>query len=119
MMASPSLLRSATSSFHGQSPLFSAQLSVRIPPRSHKIGLVSVKAATGTVLVEKAESEKVNRLKATYLDKIIPKLKEEFSYKNILEVRIFFLFYSTNAAMGLQYLWFNFLYFYNFVLLVG
>jgi large subunit ribosomal protein L5 len=49
-----------------------------------------VKAMTGAVLVEKSEAEKVNRLKATYLEKIVPKLKEEFSYKNIHEVTIFF-----------------------------
>lgn len=42
--------------------------------------------AAEVVLVEKSESEKVSRLKTTYLERIIPKLKEEFSYKNIHEV---------------------------------
>ncbi|KRX11822.1 50S ribosomal protein L5, chloroplastic, partial [Trichinella nelsoni] len=37
-------------------------------------------------LVEKSESEKVSRLKTAYLERIIPKLKEEFSYQNIHEV---------------------------------
>jgi large subunit ribosomal protein L5 len=52
---------------------------------------VTVKAAAGAVLVEKSEAETTSRLKTTYLEKIIPKLKEEFSYRNILEV-IDFLF---------------------------
>ncbi|GMY23741.1 50S ribosomal protein L5, chloroplastic [Fagus crenata] len=84
-MASPSLLSSATSSFHGgQSPLLTAPMSVRLVPRS---GFpVTVKAAAGAVLVEKSEAETTSRLKTTYLEKIIPKLKEEFSYRNILEV---------------------------------
>ncbi|XP_068650925.1 large ribosomal subunit protein uL5c [Aristolochia californica] len=47
---------------------------------------LSVKASAGVVLVEKTEAEKVNRLKATYLEKVVPLLKEEFSYKNFLEV---------------------------------
>ncbi|XP_059456292.1 large ribosomal subunit protein uL5c [Corylus avellana] len=85
-MASPSILRSATSSFHGQFPLVSVPVSARVPHGSHGVRVVSVKAMTGAVLVEKSEAEKVNRLKATYLEKIIPKLKEEFSYKNIHEV---------------------------------
>lgn len=89
-MASPSILRSATSSFHGQSPLVSAPMSARVPHGSNGVRVVSVKAATGAVLVEKSEAKKVNRLKATYLEKIIPKLKEEFSYQNIHEVAIFF-----------------------------
>ena len=64
-------------------------MSVRLVPRS---GFpVTVKAAAGAVLVEKSEAETTSRLKTTYLEKIIPKLKEEFSYRNILEV-IDFLF---------------------------
>ncbi|KAL5572928.1 hypothetical protein UlMin_022525 [Ulmus minor] len=87
-MASTSLLSSSTSPFHGQFPSFLPPLSVRTPygnPRNGS-GFLSVKASTGTVLVEKTESEKVNRLKTTYLEKIVPLLKEEFSYKNIHEV---------------------------------
>ncbi|RWW56151.1 hypothetical protein BHE74_00037155 [Ensete ventricosum] len=41
---------------------------------------------TGIVLVDRTEAEKVNRLKIAYLEKVIPLLKEEFSYKNIHEV---------------------------------
>lgn len=47
---------------------------------------VSVVKAAEVVLVEKSESEKVSRLKTAYLERIIPKLKEEFSYQNIHEV---------------------------------
>ena len=89
-MASPSLLGSATSSFHGQSPLFKSPMSVRAVPRNGVV-LTAVKAAAGAaVLVEKSEAEKPSRLKATYIEKIIPKLKEEFSYQNILQVTHFF-----------------------------
>lgn len=105
-MASPSILRSATSSFHGQYPLVSAPLSARVPHGSHRVRVVSVKAATGAVLVEKSEAEKVNRLKATYLEKIIPKLKEEFSYQNIHEVTIFFsCTYWINTSMNYLIIW--------------
>lgn len=38
------------------------------------------------VLVDRSDAEKVNRLKLVYLEKIIPILKEEFSYTNIHEV---------------------------------
>ncbi|CAL9162051.1 unnamed protein product [Musa hybrid cultivar] len=41
---------------------------------------------TGIVLVDRTEAEKVNRLKTAYLEKVVPLLKEEFSYKNIHEV---------------------------------
>lgn len=48
---------------------------------------MSVRAtAAGAVLVEKSEAEKVNRLKTTYSEKIIPLLMEEFSYTNIHQV---------------------------------
>lgn len=45
-------------------------------------------ASTGgaIVLVEKAEAEKVNRLKSNYLEKIVPLLMDEFSYDNIHQV---------------------------------
>lgn len=87
-MASPSLLGSAMSSFHGQFPVVPPPLLVRVPYGSLRngSGVVSVKASAGTVLVEKSEAEKVNRLKTMYLEKIVPLLKEEFSYKNVLEV---------------------------------
>lgn len=46
-----------------------------------------MKAAAGTaVFVEKAEAETTNRLKLNYTEKIVPLLKDEFSYTNILEV---------------------------------
>ncbi|CAL9206760.1 unnamed protein product, partial [Musa hybrid cultivar] len=41
---------------------------------------------TGIVLVDRSEAEKVNRLKTVYLEKVVPLLKEEFSYENIHEV---------------------------------
>lgn len=40
------------------------------------------------MLVEKTESEKAHRLKTTYLEKIVPLLKEEFSYANIHQVTV-------------------------------
>lgn len=43
-------------------------------------------AAGGIVLVEKSEAEKTGRLKTTYLEKIVPLLREEFSYTNIHQV---------------------------------
>ncbi|WCJ22716.1 50S ribosomal protein L5 chloroplastic [Euphorbia peplus] len=86
-MASTSLLHPATASFRGQFPITAPQFSVRTPHRNLKNGLVSVKAAaTEIVLVEKSESEKTNRLKTTYLEKIVPLLMEEFSYTNVLQV---------------------------------
>ncbi|XP_077233123.1 ribosomal L5P family protein isoform X1 [Tasmannia lanceolata] len=45
-----------------------------------------VRASTGIVLVEKSEAEKVSRLKTSYLEKVVPLLKEEFSYENVHEV---------------------------------
>lgn len=42
--------------------------------------------------MEKSEAVKTNRLKAAYLEKIVPLLKEEFSYQNIHEVTPFSLF---------------------------
>ncbi|XVE73812.1 hypothetical protein DITRI_Ditri11bG0148700 [Diplodiscus trichospermus] len=84
-MACPSLLQSTASSFHGHSPFLSHRLSVRLPgasPRNGYGGVVSVKATGEIVLVEKSEAEKTNRLKTTYLEKIIPLLKEEFNYTN-------------------------------------
>ncbi|KAK8944857.1 hypothetical protein KSP39_PZI007666 [Platanthera zijinensis] len=38
------------------------------------------------VLVDKADADKVNRIKSNYLQKIVPILMEEFGYKNIHEV---------------------------------
>ncbi|XP_057979539.1 large ribosomal subunit protein uL5c [Malania oleifera] len=86
-MASPALLQSTASPFHGQSPVTSVPLWARFPHESPRGGLrFAVKAATGVVLVEKSEAEKTNRLKTMYLEKIVPLLKEEFSYQNIHEV---------------------------------
>nr|CAD1835394.1 unnamed protein product [Ananas comosus var. bracteatus] len=45
-----------------------------------------VKSPTGIVLVDRSEAEKEHRLKAAYLEKVVPLLKEEFSYANIHEV---------------------------------
>ncbi|KAK9280304.1 hypothetical protein L1049_013992 [Liquidambar formosana] len=86
-MASPALLQSTASSFHGQFPVVSAPKCVRVPygnPRN-RCG-VSVRASSGIVLVEKSEADKVHRLKTTYLEKIVPLLREEFSYQNVHEV---------------------------------
>ncbi|KAL6130997.1 hypothetical protein ACLB2K_069375 [Fragaria x ananassa] len=81
-MACPSILRSSTSSFHGQFPIAASPPRLSFGnPRN-----VSVVKAAEVVLVEKSESEKVSRLKTAYLERIIPKLKEEFSYQNIHEV---------------------------------
>lgn len=78
-------LPSTASSFHGQ---VLAPASVRAPWGSQWNGgaSVSVRASDGTVLVEKSDAESVYRLKATYLQKIVPLLKEEFSYTNIHQV---------------------------------
>ncbi|OAY62245.1 50S ribosomal protein L5, chloroplastic [Manihot esculenta] len=87
-MASPSLLQSAAASYRGQFPIISPPLSARIPYGNPRNGnsVVSVRATGGIVLVEKSEAEKTNRLKTTYLEKIVPLLMEEFSYTNILQV---------------------------------
>ncbi|KAG8391873.1 hypothetical protein BUALT_Bualt01G0232200 [Buddleja alternifolia] len=81
MALSPALLHSSASTFHGQ-------FSVRFPAVNFsggRSGGLSVKASA-VVLVEKTESEKVNRLKTVYLEKIVPLLKEEFNYTNIHQV---------------------------------
>ncbi|KAG6499454.1 50S ribosomal protein L5, chloroplastic-like [Zingiber officinale] len=43
-------------------------------------------SSSGIVLVDHSEAEKANRLKSAYLEKVVPLLKEEFSYKNIHEI---------------------------------
>ncbi|CAN0825040.1 50S ribosomal protein L5, chloroplastic [Linum grandiflorum] len=81
MASSPALLQSAAA-FRGQ-PL------VRVPFRNpkHGNGVVSVRAATEqVVLLEKTEALNVNRLKTNYLEKIVPRLIEEFNYTNIHQV---------------------------------
>lgn len=94
-MACPSLLHS-TSSFRCQFPILSSPSSVRTSygnPRNVNV-VVSVKAAAGgIVLVDKSESDKSHRLKTTYLEKVVPLLKEEFSYTNILQVICFCIYY--------------------------
>ncbi|KAK2967317.1 hypothetical protein RJ640_006183 [Escallonia rubra] len=88
-MASPALLHSSASSFHSQFPAVTAAHSLRLTlngnPR-YRTGGLSVKASSSIILVDKTESESVNRLKTTYLEKIVPILKEEFSYTNIHQV---------------------------------
>ncbi|GFS38798.1 ribosomal L5P family protein [Actinidia rufa] len=83
-MASPALLQSTASSFHGQFRPVPSVHSVRFPYGNRRN--FSVKAASKVVLVEKSEAEKVHRLKTTYLEKIVPLLKEEFNYTNIHQV---------------------------------
>lgn len=99
-MANPSLLQSSTSSFLGQFRSFAAPLSAAFPYGNRNgAAVVSVKAtAAGVVLVEKNEAEKSNRLKATYREKIVPKLMEEFSYTNILQV----IKFSFQCIMGIS-----------------
>lgn len=107
MALSPALLHSTASTFHGQ-------FSVRLP----SVGFAGVRPgglcvkASSVVLFEKTDAEKVNRLKTTYLEKIVPLLKEEFNYTNIHEVssetiRIFiFSIYKFSFIfknLGLQY----------------
>ncbi|KAK9103720.1 hypothetical protein Sjap_020974 [Stephania japonica] len=82
-MASPTILHSCLSSFHGRS----LATPTRIPsPNPRNPSGFSVMASSGIVLVEKSEAEKAHRLKTAYSDKIVPLLKEEFSYGNILQV---------------------------------
>ncbi|XP_030541078.1 50S ribosomal protein L5, chloroplastic [Rhodamnia argentea] len=90
-MACPSRLpaAAASSSFHGQLLRPAAPPSVARVSRRRSAnagGVVSVRASDGIVLVEKSEAEKPHRLKAVYLDKIVPLLKDEFSYTNIHQV---------------------------------
>ena len=80
-MASPSLLQSSASSFHGCFP------SLAVPSSAPQLLRSVVKVyASGTVRVEKSEAEKVQRLKTVYLERIIPTLKDEFKYINIHQV---------------------------------
>ncbi|KAL3743569.1 hypothetical protein ACJRO7_018788 [Eucalyptus globulus] len=90
-MACPSLLpaasASSSSSFHGQL----LRLAPPPPPvvragRRSANGGMSVRASGAVVLVEKSAAEKTQRLKAAYLEKIVPLLKDEFSYANIQQV---------------------------------
>ncbi|KAG9452974.1 hypothetical protein H6P81_005878 [Aristolochia fimbriata] len=60
--------------------------AVTVAQTAANLRRLSIKASAGVVLVEPGEAEKVNRLKSTYLEKVVPLLKEEFSYNNILEV---------------------------------
>ncbi|CAF1915728.1 unnamed protein product [Brassica oleracea var. botrytis] len=85
-MASPSLLQSSASSFHGCFP------SLAVPSSAPQLLRSVVKVyASGTVRVEKSEAEKVQRLKTVYLERIIPTLKDEFKYINIHQVMYSFL----------------------------
>ncbi|XP_027350723.1 50S ribosomal protein L5, chloroplastic [Abrus precatorius] len=89
MATAPSLLHSSGSSFLAQFRPFQSSSSSSLFTHGNRHGsaLVSVRAsASGIVLVEKSESEKVNRLKTTYNEKIVPLLMEEFSYSNKLQV---------------------------------
>ena len=85
-MASPALLQSTSSSFHGQCS------AVRFPAlrsfSSRPAGVLSIRAAGVAVSVEKLEAEKVHRLKTIYRERIVPVLLEEFSYTNILQVSL-------------------------------
>ncbi|RZC57142.1 hypothetical protein C5167_004443 [Papaver somniferum] len=84
---------SCSSSFHGSSLVTSSSSSssrISFPKirQNGRRGLV-VKASeseSGIVLVDRSENEKTSRLKTSYLENIVPILKEEFSYTNLLEV---------------------------------
>ena len=83
------LLQSSASSFISHFPAASPVNSVRLSPPlwSRHSGLsVKAEAAAGIVLVDKSEADKVNRLKTSYIEKIVPLLKEEFNYTNIHQV---------------------------------
>ncbi|XP_022895501.1 50S ribosomal protein L5, chloroplastic-like [Olea europaea var. sylvestris] len=84
MALSPALLHSAGSTFYGQLPPTSVRLTSAT--RCPCSGGLLVTAMSSVVLVEKSEAEKVNRLKTTYLEKIVPLLKEEFKYTNVHQV---------------------------------
>lgn len=87
MATTPSLLHSSASSFLSPFRAFPTQFSSSSLFSHGNNRLVSVKAdASGAVLVEKSEAEKVYRLKTTYNEKIVPLLMEEFSYTNIHQV---------------------------------
>lgn len=110
-MACPSLLRSATSSFHGQFPVVVSPPPLRLSygnPRNGG-GLVMPVKASAVVLVEKSEAEKVSRLKTTYLEKIVPQLKEEFSYTNIHQVNKTHHFNFDFDFFNMIFVHFNFL----------
>ncbi|VFQ75644.1 unnamed protein product [Cuscuta campestris] len=84
MASSLPLLHSAPSKFHALLPPNYLPLQTRNAGIRHRD--LYVKAASGIVLVDKAESEKTNRLKTAYVERVVPLLKEEFNYKNIHEV---------------------------------
>ncbi|KAL9245355.1 hypothetical protein vseg_019017 [Gypsophila vaccaria] len=77
------LLQSTSSAFYGRCSAFR---TTPAPPRAPP-SLTVVRVSAGVaVFVDKAEAEKTYRLKSNYLEKIIPLLKDEFSYNNIHEV---------------------------------
>ncbi|CAN1157305.1 50S ribosomal protein L5, chloroplastic, partial [Linum perenne] len=88
--SSPSLLQPAAAAvFRGQTLVLSSPTSARVPFRNprHRSGVVSIRAeAEQVVLMDKSEALNVNRLKTNYLEKIVPRLMEEFSYTNIHQV---------------------------------
>lgn len=86
MASSPALLHSTASSFCSQFPAHSVRLPCGDLRTARPGGGLSVKATAATILVEKTEAEKVNRLKGRYLERIVPLLKEEFNYSNIHQV---------------------------------
>ncbi|KAK1322514.1 hypothetical protein QJS10_CPA03g01988 [Acorus calamus] len=71
-------------------PSVNQRLSLVIKASSSSSSAATVSPPTtsssGIVLVDRSEAEKVNRLKTTYLEKVVPLLVQEFSYKNIHEV---------------------------------
>ncbi|KAJ6390874.1 hypothetical protein OIU77_024976 [Salix suchowensis] len=84
-MATTSLLPSSAAAFYGRLPTLPPPLTARVNYGSRN-GVLSVRASGDIVLVDKSEAEKSNRLKTTFLEKIVPLLVEEFSYTNIHQV---------------------------------
>ncbi|XP_058085636.1 large ribosomal subunit protein uL5c [Magnolia sinica] len=86
-MASLAICPSPSSvSFRNRISAIPARIQTRNAERRNGSGFSIRASASGIVLVEKTEVEKVNRLKAVYLEKVVPLLKDEFSYKNMHEV---------------------------------
>ncbi|RWW08360.1 hypothetical protein GW17_00028211 [Ensete ventricosum] len=77
--------RDSASPFLRAPPLLTGRLTVRATVSVASPPSPST-SATGIVLVDRSEAEKVNRLDTVYLEKVMPLLEEEFSYDNIHEV---------------------------------
>ncbi|XP_072963567.1 large ribosomal subunit protein uL5c [Typha angustifolia] len=97
MATAATAMRLSFSSSHSLQPLplSTPRSSIRVSPRIRPPAVRAAVSATptapatsstGIVLFDRSEAEKVNRLKTTYLEKVVPLLTEEFKYKNVHEV---------------------------------